>query len=81
MAMKAKKKYGVTATKPRISKALLKDLEAVFSKHDFRGVLLTKQVTAASGGCPEGTTPHTVYRMRDGKIVAEVVCVPDNSPV
>lgn len=70
--------------KRRPSKALLRDIEAVFEKHNWPGTAVGIVAEAAApppasnkAGCPPGTVPHdiTVKDPQTGKWVTVTVCV------
>lgn len=74
------------STKKHPTKALLKDLKAVFEKHNWSGNAIGiamspdahNNITAADNtGCPGGALPQIVkYQLPNGTWVFKTICVP-----
>jgi hypothetical protein len=78
MATKSRKR---TKKSPRATAAMMKDLKAVFDKHNWPGhpIGFADANPADSGGCPPGTSPQTVsFQLPDGTQVTKTMCLPDD---
>jgi hypothetical protein len=68
------------ATRKHPSREMLKELDKVFTKHNWSGAAIGLRNSEADNDdpedCPPGTTPKKVtYKLPDGTWVTKTICV------
>jgi hypothetical protein len=64
------------AVRKRPSPEMLKDLNKLFTKHNWSGAAIGLQDLEESDDCPDGKTPKEVtYKLPDGTWVTKTICV------